>query len=160
LRAIFASLGGQGPPPTMHRIPTRRNRYPPRYLSLFRRLSFELYPLNLQLWGAASMRDTFSRKFARRILKPRGKQDQYQRASQEEDTLPRVLWLATRSFLSSWLPSFSPSTPAGCGATTPLRKEEGSRGGLLPSGLPSAPLAERCVTARRIDGSYIGCVRG
>lgn len=40
-------------------------------------LSFELYPLNLQLWGAAGMRDTFSRKFARRILKPRGKQDQY-----------------------------------------------------------------------------------
>lgn len=66
-------------------------------------LSFELYPLNLQLWGAAGMRDTFSRKFARRILKPRGKQDQYL-VSQEEGTrwscpwYLAVLWLAARSF--------------------------------------------------------------
>lgn len=66
-------------------------------------LSFELYPLNLQLWGAVGMRDTFSRKFARRILKPRGKQDQYL-VSQEEGTrrsclwYPAVLWLVAQSF--------------------------------------------------------------
>jgi len=102
------------PAPSMHRIPKEGLLFPlsPSF-SLSRYLSFELYPLNLQLWGAASMRDTFSRKFARRILKPRGKQDQYQRASREQDTLrPRVLWLVALSFLSSWLSCFSPAAGA------------------------------------------------
>lgn len=77
--------------------------------SLVSRLSFELYPLNLQLWGAAGMRDTFSRKFARRILKPRGKQDQY-RLADGGRTLSSACpfgWLPGR-ILPSFLPSFLP----------------------------------------------------
>lgn len=77
-------------------------------------LSFELYPLNLQLWGAAGMRDTFSRKFARRILKPRGKQDQYL-VSQEEGTR-RVLSVISHCplvgrpvVLCAFLPLFLPA---------------------------------------------------
>lgn len=86
----------------------RRPLHPPGLVCL----SFELYPLNLQLWGAASMRDTFSRKFARRILKPRGKQDQYL-ASREEGT--RWSWMISRVSFGwstgrfAFLPSFLPA---------------------------------------------------
>lgn len=61
------------------------------------------------------MRNTFSRKFARRILKPRGKQDQYL-VSQEEKAHDTILadisrvsfgWSPGRfAFLPSCLPSF------------------------------------------------------
>lgn len=120
LGAIFTSLKGRRPPfrfCPLSRIKSRGGPWgafsiplpsvfylSPSALPLIPLcLSFELYPLNLQLWGAAGMRDTFSRKFARRILKPRGKQDQYL-VSQEEGTrrsypwYPAVLWLAARSF--------------------------------------------------------------
>lgn len=80
-------------------------------------LSFELYPLNLQLWGAAGMRDTFSRKFARRILKPRGKQDQYRLADggRRQRTISSACpfgWLPAR-ILPSFLPFLPPLLPKG-----------------------------------------------
>lgn len=102
--------------------------------SLVSRLSFELYPLNLQLWGAAGMRDTFSRKFARRILKPRGKQDQY-RLADGGRTLSSACpfgWLPGR-ILPSFLPSFLPPffAPGGCFASwTSLVTVKKRRGGL------------------------------
>lgn len=145
-------------------------------------LSFELYPLNLQLWGAAGMRDTFSRKFARRILKPRGKQDQYL-VSQEEGTrwswlwYPAVLWLAAQSFcMLSFRSSFLLAAASRRrGRTTPyVVKDEGYRITarrslmvlcVLRRDLPSFPF--RCVekvpcsniiTYYVRDKLYIGCI--
>ena len=108
LRAIFTSLQGRRPPFRFYPLslysasnpggPRGRLLHPsigstsppPSFLSSLS-VSLSNYPLNLQLWGAAGMRDTFSRKFARRILKPRGKQDQYL-VSQEEGTRRSCLW--------------------------------------------------------------------
>lgn len=141
LRTIFTSLdalriSASLPPlaPIVHRIPGGRPLspfpcIPPSFPLIPLGPSFELYPLNLQLWGAASMRDTFSRKFARRILKPRGIQDQYL-VSREEGTrrrrswtvisILRVLWLADRSF---YLPSCARCRVSGVGReNTPRRK--------------------------------------
>lgn len=129
LRAIFTSLEGQEGPPLAFRplvpyqIPRGGRGVPspspfPLVLSLRLSarlcLSLELYPLNLQLWGAASMRDTFSRKFARRILKPRqANRINTTRARRRRKTTDvavcpglaislRVLWLAARSFRFPW----------------------------------------------------------
>lgn len=63
------------------------------------------------------MRDTFSRKFARRILKPRGKQDQYRLADggRRQRTISSACpfgWLPAR-ILPSFLPFLPPLLPKG-----------------------------------------------